>query len=198
MNDAHLTQWLHHWEHLRLDELNGRELAALHQTLLRWQTAVEDAAQEVAWRRAEHYWAQLPPDEARTIRLLLKGAKLTPQLLQGQPQLYPLLLLVDILNPDVVRLWAEMEPERRAQRIDDLRAALKLTEHRRTTTEWEDEKESSLLAYDVLGIPRTATWPDVRKAYRDLAAKHHPDKGGDPALFHAIRQAYKLLEQRYL
>ncbi|HEU4964296.1 MAG TPA: DnaJ domain-containing protein [Bacilli bacterium] len=198
MDDTHYQAWRRQWEQVDLDRIEAPDLAMLHHTLLQWQQDLAQAVEDVAWRRAEQYWAQLPPDDARTIRLLLKGAKLTPQLLQGHPQLYPLLLLVDILDPDVVRLWAEMEPETRAKRIEDLRAALKLTDKRRTTTQWEDDKESTFLAYDVLGLTGSATWDEVRKAYRDLAAKHHPDQGGDPGLFKAIRQAYKRLEGRYL
>src|SRR6202040_2981205 len=29
--------------------------------------------------------------------------------------------------------------------------------------------------YEVLGVPRTATENDIRKEYRKLARKHHPD-----------------------
>lgn len=34
--------------------------------------------------------------------------------------------------------------------------------------------------YDVLGIGQKASQDDIRKAYRKLAVKLHPDKGGDP------------------
>jgi DnaJ homolog subfamily A member 2 len=31
-----------------------------------------------------------------------------------------------------------------------------------------------------LGVPKTATTDEIKKAFRRLALKAHPDKGGDP------------------
>jgi curved DNA-binding protein len=47
--------------------------------------------------------------------------------------------------------------------------------------------------YDVLGVSKTATADEIKKAYRRLASKHHPDKGGDTAKFQEIQTAYDTL-----
>jgi len=44
--------------------------------------------------------------------------------------------------------------------------------------------------YETLGVNETATQDEIKKAYRKLATKHHPDKGGDTAAFQKIAQAY--------
>ena len=44
-----------------------------------------------------------------------------------------------------------------------------------------------------MGVARTATADEIRQAYRRLASRHHPDRGGDTALFQEIQQAYDLL-----
>jgi len=48
--------------------------------------------------------------------------------------------------------------------------------------------------YNILGIPRTATVDDAKRAYRDLAKKHHPDtKNGNADKFKDISEAYEHL-----
>lgn len=47
--------------------------------------------------------------------------------------------------------------------------------------------------YETLGIEKTATKDEIKKAYRKLAMKEHPDKGGDPEKFKQISQAYEAL-----
>lgn len=47
--------------------------------------------------------------------------------------------------------------------------------------------------YQTLGVARNATPEEIKKAYRKLAAKHHPDKGGDTAMFQKVQKAYEAL-----
>ena len=47
--------------------------------------------------------------------------------------------------------------------------------------------------YATLGVPKTATADDIKRAFRRLASQHHPDKGGDTQKFQAIQQAYATL-----
>ncbi|HJK01424.1 MAG TPA: molecular chaperone DnaJ [Methanocorpusculum sp.] len=50
--------------------------------------------------------------------------------------------------------------------------------------------------YDVLGVPRNATETDIKKAYRNLAKKYHPDvckEAGAEEMFKLINEAYAVL-----
>ncbi|MEK7149553.1 MAG: DnaJ C-terminal domain-containing protein [Patescibacteria group bacterium] len=48
--------------------------------------------------------------------------------------------------------------------------------------------------YKILGIEKNATQDDIKKAYRKLAHKYHPDKpGGDEKKFKELSEAYQIL-----
>lgn len=45
----------------------------------------------------------------------------------------------------------------------------------------------------ILGVSPTATQDEIKAAYRRLAMKHHPDRGGDVDEFQKIKAAYEQL-----
>jgi len=47
--------------------------------------------------------------------------------------------------------------------------------------------------YKILGVERDADEKAIKRAFRKLAAKYHPDKGGDEAKFKEINEAYEVL-----
>lgn len=50
--------------------------------------------------------------------------------------------------------------------------------------------------YEVLGVSTTATQEEIRIAYKRLAMKFHPDKGGSIEEFQRIKKAYEALKNR--
>eukprot|EP00930_Biecheleria_cincta_P043322 TRINITY_DN2976_c0_g1_i1.p1 TRINITY_DN2976_c0_g1~~TRINITY_DN2976_c0_g1_i1.p1 ORF type:complete len:311 (-),score=81.01 TRINITY_DN2976_c0_g1_i1:855-1787(-) len=47
--------------------------------------------------------------------------------------------------------------------------------------------------YKLLEVDKNASESEIKKAYRKLAVKHHPDKGGDPEKFKEITRSYEVL-----
>ncbi len=47
--------------------------------------------------------------------------------------------------------------------------------------------------YKTLGVSRNASSDEIKKAFRRLAQKHHPDAGGNEATFKEINEAYEVL-----
>ena len=45
----------------------------------------------------------------------------------------------------------------------------------------------------MLGVSKTASQDEIKKAFRKIALKEHPDKGGDPEKFKAAQAAYDVL-----
>lgn len=56
--------------------------------------------------------------------------------------------------------------------------------------------------YETLGINKSASADEIKKAFRKAAVEHHPDKGGDETKFKEVNEAYEVLSnadkrQRY-
>jgi len=47
--------------------------------------------------------------------------------------------------------------------------------------------------YEVLGVQKSASQDEIKKAFHKLAHKYHPDKGGDEKKFKEINEAYQVL-----
>lgn len=48
--------------------------------------------------------------------------------------------------------------------------------------------------YSILGVTKSASPDDIKRAYRRMASQYHPDKqGGDTAKFQEIEEAYRVL-----
>ena len=47
--------------------------------------------------------------------------------------------------------------------------------------------------YKVLGVAENADEHEIKKAYRKLSLRHHPDRGGEAEEFKKINEAYSTL-----
>lgn len=57
-----------------------------------------------------------------------------------------------------------------------------------------DKIEESLKYFQ---LPKQTTYDTIKKRYRELALKYHPDKGGDLKIFQEIQEHYLILANKY-
>ena len=51
--------------------------------------------------------------------------------------------------------------------------------------------------YNILGVSKSASQDELKKAFRKLAHKYHPDKqGGDEEKFKEVNEAYQVLSDK--
>jgi len=50
--------------------------------------------------------------------------------------------------------------------------------------------------YEILGVSKSASADEIKKAFRKAAVQHHPDKGGDEAKFKEVNEAYEVLKDQ--
>lgn len=59
-----------------------------------------------------------------------------------------------------------------------------------TTTAPRATREAPASIWQILGLAPNATTPEIRAAFRQRALLTHPDHGGDPEAFRALRRAH--------
>jgi hypothetical protein len=60
----------------------------------------------------------------------------------------------------------------------------------RPTAAPSEERAKPVDPYALLGVDATASLEDLKVAFRKKALEHHPDHGGAPELFMAVKRAY--------
>ena len=84
------------------------------------------------------------------------------------------------------------EPVAEPEEFDDSESGAE-AESDATGEDVEAQPPTGIDPYAVLEVSRDVPEEDIRKAYRKLALKHHPDKGGHKETFQSLAFAYAIL-----
>jgi hypothetical protein len=93
------------------------------------------------------------------------------------------------------RVWQERQEEQRRQE-----QARQREQARRQQQRWRRASAGAFGGHGgpagppwwrVLGVPAGAGLEEVKRAYRELAMQHHPDRGGDAVRFMEVQQAFE-------
>ena len=60
------------------------------------------------------------------------------------------------------------------------------------------EIQANLEKLTILGVTRSSSTEDIKRAFRSLALVHHPDKGGSEELFKQISEAYAWMNKHHI
>jgi DnaJ family protein C protein 3 len=117
---------------------------------------------------------------------------------------------IDVLGEKLEALWALGEAQQAADRFEDAvrtyqRAVEAATEDLKKEAQQKLQEAQVALKqskeknyYKILGLPRSASKKEIKKAYRELALKWHPDKNAEDKeeaekMFQDISEAYEVL-----
>ena len=92
-------------------------------------------------------------------------------------------------NPDQL----EEDAIRRAIELSMLDCALVYYNKKSSMGSFFTAEKHDKQPHEILGVSETASPSEIKSAYRKLARKHHPDKGGDSDVFEAIAKAYRTM-----
>lgn len=134
-------------------------------------------------------------ERASDLHAALKAAKRAEATLEGLPaeaeeELDELAALTRLLRERLQRaVRSHMEREaRELGRAEDT--------ERKQQRQNRTKRQAPTDYYEVLGLEKNASLADVKRAYRNLALKYHPDKNSDPdavEMFLDIQKAYEVL-----
>ena len=90
-----------------------------------------------------------------------------------------------------LRALARMDREERKEVFAEYWSHVYLQKYRETGLSLADMYDPQLLS--LLGLPPYADLQDVKRRFRTLANRHHPDHGGDAARFIELMETYEKL-----